>query len=130
MVSQLTKLRCCLTSDLFCSQKLSCKLFPLTLHSTSWYWCDRCIGPVFHPGQSPTLQNSRVRRCKILKYRKSGLSCLFAYQFRQSIVWTMELVINAIWAGENIRWCIARPSGSLLVGSGPVRRPQGFPSDY
>ena len=32
--------------------------------------------------------------------------------------------------GETIRWYIAWPSGSLLVGSGPVRRPQGIPSDY
>ena len=55
------------------------------------------VGPVFHPGQSPTLLNSRVRRCEILEYIKSGLSCLFAYQFRQSIVWTRELAINVIW---------------------------------
>ena len=41
----------------------------------------------------------RVGRCEISKYIKSGLSCLFAYQFRQSIVWTMELAINTIWQG-------------------------------
>ena len=57
------------------------------------------FGPVFHRGQSPTLLNSRVRRCKILKYMKSGLSWLFADQFRKSIAWTMELAINAIWSG-------------------------------
>ena len=34
-----------------------------------------------------------------LKYIKSGLSCLFAYQSRQSIVWAMELAINTIWSG-------------------------------
>ena len=32
---------------------------------------------------------------------------------------------NLVGAGETIRRCIAWPSGSLLVGSGPVRRPQG-----
>ena len=37
---------------------------------------------------------------------------------------------NLVGAGEIIRQCIAWPSGSLLVGSGPVRRPQGFPSYY
>ena len=102
MVSQLTKLLCCLTSDLFCLQKLHCKLLPPILHSTSWYWCDRCIGLVFDLGQSPTLPNSWVRQCEILKYIKSGLSCLFAYQFHQSIAWMMELAINTIWAGETI----------------------------
>ena len=35
-----------------------------------------------------------------------------------------------LWAGETIQCCIAWPSGSLLVGSSPMRRPQGFPSDY
>ena len=90
------------------------------------------LGPIFHPGQSPTLLNGRVRRCEILKNMKSGLSCLFVYQFRQSIVWTMELAIkrNLVGAGETIRRCIAWPSSSLLVGSDPVRRPHGFPSDY
>ena len=37
---------------------------------------------------------------------------------------------NLVGAGETIRWCIAWPLGSLLVGSGPACRPQGFPSDY
>ena len=80
----------CWTTQMF-------KNLPPTLHSTSWYWCDRCVGPVFHPGQSPTSLNGRLRRCQILKYIKSGLSCLFACQFRQAIVWTMELATNAIW---------------------------------
>ena len=35
-----------------------------------------------------------------------------------------------LWAGETIRQCIVWPLGSLLVGSGPVHWPQGFPSDY
>ena len=82
-----------------CSQSVCCKLLPPTLHSTSWYLCDRCIGPVFHLGQSLTLLITRVRQCEILKYIKSGLRCLFAYQSRQSIVWTMELAINAVWQG-------------------------------
>ena len=61
---------------------------------------DSCIvllGTVFHPGQSPTLLNSWVRQCEILKYITSVLSCLFAYQFHQSIVWMMELAVNAVW---------------------------------
>ena len=66
--SQLTKLLCCLTSDLFCLQYQCCTLLPPTLHSTSWYWCDMCIGPVFHLNQSPTFLNSLVRRCETLKY--------------------------------------------------------------
>ena len=45
---------------------------------------------------------------------------------------------NLVGAGETIeRWSLrstqfgrAWPSGSLLVGSGPAYRPQGFPSDY
>ena len=37
---------------------------------------------------------------------------------------------NLVGAGETIQRCIAWPSGSLLVGSGPAYRPQGFPSDY
>ena len=37
---------------------------------------------------------------------------------------------NLVGAGETIRWCIAWPLGSLLVGSGPACRPQGFPSGY
>ena len=39
-----------------------CNFLPPTLHSTSWYLCDRCVGPAFHPGQSPTLLNTKVRR--------------------------------------------------------------------
>ena len=37
---------------------------------------------------------------------------------------------NLVGAGETIRRCIAWSKGSLLVGSGPVRRPQGFLRDY
>ena len=37
---------------------------------------------------------------------------------------------NLVGAGETIRWCIAWPSGSLLVGSGAACLPQGFPSDH
>ena len=37
---------------------------------------------------------------------------------------------NLVGAGETIRRCMAWLSGSLLVGFGPARRPQGFPSDY
>ena len=36
---------------------------------------------------------------------------------------------SLVEAGETIRQCIDWPSHSLLVGSGPMRRPQGFPSD-
>ena len=37
---------------------------------------------------------------------------------------------SLVEAGETVRWCIAWPSGSLLVGSSPVHQPQGFLSDY
>ena len=127
-VSQLRKLLCCLTSDLFCLQFIRCKLLPPTLHSTSWYWCE-CIEPVFHLGQSLTLLNSRVRRCKILKYIKVRfklpvcISVLPVHSLDDGACHKRNLEE----AGETIRWCIA---GSLLVGSGPFRRPQGFPSDY
>ena len=33
---------------------------------------------------------------------------------------------NLVGVGETIRRCIAWPSGSLFVGSGSVRRSQGF----
>ena len=92
-----------------CLQLICCNLLPPTLQSTSWYLCDRYIGPVFHPGQSLTLLNTRVRQCEILKYIKSGLMCLFAYQSRQSIVWTMELAINTVWQGLARLFNVASP---------------------
>ena len=56
------------------------------------------VGTGISSGSITDLTKYRGRRCEILKYTKSGLSCLFAYQFRQSISpWTMELAINTIW---------------------------------
>ena len=119
MVSRLTKLLSCLTSDLFVRNS-SVASFSNSPHPNPPPPHPSTVPSGIGVGQSPTLPNSQVRRGEILKYIKSGLSCLFAYQFRQSIVWTME----------TIRRCIAWTSASLLVGSGPVRRPQGFLSDY
>ena len=57
------------------------------------------VGTGISSGSITDVTKYRVRRCEILTFIKSGLSCLFAYQFRQSIVWTMELAINEIGRG-------------------------------
>ena len=56
-----------------------------------------------------------------------------AYQFGQRSLPKIQVDRGwLVWsvAGETIQWCIAWPSGSLLVGSSPVRLPWSFPSDY
>ena len=89
------------------------------------------LGPGFHPGRSPTLLNKRVRRCEILKYIKSvKLPVCISVSPVHSLDDGACHKRNLVGAGETIRWCIAWPSGSLHVGSGPVHRPQGFPSNY
>ena len=90
------------------------------------------LGLVFHSCQSPTLLNSRVRRCEILKVYRARFKLPVCISV--SPVHNLDDGVchkrNLVGAGETIRWCIAWPLGSLLVGSGSVRRPQGFPSNY
>ena len=133
--SQQTKPPSCLTSDFFYSQYQCCKLLPPTLQSTNQYWCDRCVRLVFHPGRSPTLLNSQFRRCEILKYIKSGLSCPICisvspvHSLDDGAFHKPNLVgadWSDLWAGQTIRWCIAWPLGSLFVGSCPMRPPPRF----
>ena len=128
MVSQLTKLLCCLTSDLrWLAFSACCKFLRPTLHSTSWYLCDRCVGPVFHPDQSPILLNTGSGDAKFKK--------VYKVRFKLPISISVSPVPslddgtfhkhNLVGAGETIRQSIA-----WLVGSDPARWPQGFPSDY
>ena len=71
-----------------------------------------------------------------LKIYIKRLSSLFANQFRQSLVWTMELAINAVWYRLTGPICgldrpfddaLPGPRAGLFAGSGPMRRPPRFP---
>ena len=55
------------------------------------------VGASTSSGSITDLSKYQGQAIRSLKYIKSGLSCLFAYQSRQSIVWTMEFAINTIW---------------------------------
>ena len=55
------------------------------------------VGAGISSGSITDLTKYQGQAMRSLKYIKSGLSGLFPYQSRQSIVWTMELAINTIW---------------------------------
>ena len=81
---------------------------PPSLHSTSWYLCDRCVELVFHRGQSLTLQNTRSGDVKFKVYEVR-----FMWPISISVLPVHSLddgachKHNLVGAGETIRRCIA-----------------------
>ena len=59
----------------------------------------RLVGTGISSGSITDLTKCQGQAIRNLKYIKAGLSYLFAYQSPKSVVWAMELAINAIWSG-------------------------------